>query len=134
MPAGGVRYRPDVWRQAEATPSPTDNLEELQRVVRENGDLFLVAERDSRVVGTVIGGWDGWRGNIYRVAVLPVYRRQGIGRTLVLEAERRLSLKGAQRFSILVEHEHPDAVAFWDSLADVGYKRDPRIMRYVMTL
>lgn len=46
----------DLWREAEATPSATDSLEEVQRAVGECGELFLVAERDSRVVGTVIAG------------------------------------------------------------------------------
>jgi len=33
----------------------------------------LVAEADGTLVGTVIDGWDGdgWRGNIYRSALLP---------------------------------------------------------------
>ncbi|MFC1977157.1 GNAT family N-acetyltransferase [Chloroflexota bacterium] len=123
-----------LWKDAEATPSITDSIEELRRLVRENGELFLVAEQDNRVVGTVVGGWDGWRGNIYRIAVLPEYRRQGIGKALIQEVERRLSTRGTRRMSILVEHEHPVAISFWDSLEDIGYERDPRMIRYVKKL
>ncbi len=124
----------DLWKEAEATPSATDRLEELVRLVSENSDLFLVAEDNRRLVGSIIGGWDGWRGNIYRLAVLPEYRRRGVGRALLQEAERRLSAKGARRLSILVEHEHALAISFWDSLSDTGYERDPRMVRYVKTL
>ncbi len=120
-----------LWGEAEAVPSATDNPDELARLVRENGDLFLVAEQDGRLVGTVIGGWDGWRGNIYRLAVLPSHRRRGIARALVQEVERRLFARGARRLTILVAREEAQAVAFWDSLADVGYRRDPRMVRYV---
>lgn len=123
-----------LWKDAEAIPSVTDSLDELMRLVRENSDLFLVAEMDARLVGTVIAGWDGWRGNIYRLAVLPNYRRHGIGKDLVSEAEHRLSLKGAKRISVLVAHEEPLAVLFWDALIDAGYNRDLRIIRYVKTL
>jgi len=38
---------------------------------------------------------------------------------------------------ILREFEERDdalAVSFWDSLNDIGYKRDPRMFRYVKTL
>ena len=122
------------WKDAGVTPSITDNLEELMRVVRENSDLFLVAEKDGRLLGTVIAGWDGWRGNMYRLAVSPDYRRQGIGTALVNEAEHRLSLKGARRISVLVEHEDALAISFWDSLSNLGYKLDSRIVRYVKTL
>ncbi len=123
----------NLWKEAETTPSITDDIEELRQLVRENGDLFLVAEHDGQIVGTILGGWDGWRGNIYRLAVLPGYRRQGIGKALVQEVEHRLSARGTRKISILVEHEDALAVSFWDSLNDIGYERDPRLIRYVKT-
>jgi len=123
-----------LWREAGATPSMTDDIEQLTRLVNEHGDLFLVAEKDSRVVGSIIAGWDGWRGNMYRLAVLPEHRRQGIAKDLVREAERRLYARGARRISILVEYEDVLAIAFWDSVKDTGYMPDPRMKRYVKTL
>ena len=141
-PTGAVAIRPcraeeceavlTLWRRAGAIPSPTDTLEELLRLVRsEHGDGFLVAVRDGMLIGSVIGGWDGWRGNIYRLAVAPEARRRGLARRLVREAERVLWRKGARRLSALVERHEAQAVAFWDALADAGYRRDPRMMRYV---
>src|SRR5437867_7175329 len=65
-----------LWERAGAIPSPTDTLEELMRLVRAHGDGFLVAIQQGAVVGSVIGGWDGWRGNIYRLAVAPEARRR----------------------------------------------------------
>src|SRR5882724_11629064 len=120
-----------LWERAGAIPSPTDTLEELQRLVRTHGDGFLVAIQGHAVVGSVIGGWDGWRGNIYRLAVAPEARRRGLARRLVREAERVLWRKGARRLSALVGRHETRAVAFWDALADAGYQRDPRMMRYV---
>src|SRR4030095_17153374 len=68
-----------LWERAGAIPSPTDTLEELQRLVRSpaHGDGFLVAVQRDVVVGSVIGGWDGWGGNIYRLGVGPEARRRG---------------------------------------------------------
>jgi len=126
--ASGIRpARPDevaqiltVWREADATPSPTDTREEVLKLLREPAAVLLVAEADGRLVGTVIGGWAGWRGNIYRVAVSPAYRRRGLARALVAEADRLLHHMGARRISALVESDHPWATDFWDSLAGVG--------------
>ena len=123
-----------LWQQAEATPSPTDTRDEVMKLLGEASAVLLVAEADGRLVGTVIGGWDGWRGNIYRLAVLPAYRRRGIARALVGEAERRLSRMGARRISALVESDHPWATDFWDSLGASGYRHDERMRRYVKTL
>lgn len=123
-----------LWREADAPPSPTDTRDEVLKLLGESAAALLVAEADGRLVGTVIGGWDGWRGNIYRLAVLPAYRRRGIGRALVGEAERRLHAMGARRISALVESEHPWATDFWDSLGASGYRHDERMRRYVKTL
>src|SRR2546425_5858593 len=124
-----------LWRRAGAIPSVTDTLEELTRLVRsEHGDGFLVAVRDGAVVGSVIGGWDGWRGGIYRLAVDPQARRRGIAKALVPAAASVLWRKGARRRSALVERNEAHAVAFRAALAAAGYRRDPRMMRYVKAL
>ena len=123
-----------LWQEADATPSPTDTRGEVMKLLGEAAAVLLVAETDGRLVGTVIGGWDGWRGNIYRLAVLPAYRRRGIARALVGEAERRLHRMGARRISALVESDHPWATDFWDSLGASGYRHDERMRRYVKTL
>ena len=123
-----------LWREADAAPSPTDTRDEVKKLLGEPAAVLLVAEADGRLVGTVIGGWDGWRGNIYRLAVLPAYRRRGIARALVGEAERRLRSMGARRISALVESDHPWATDFWASLGASGYRHDERMRRYVKTL
>jgi ribosomal protein S18 acetylase RimI-like enzyme len=100
-------------------------------LTNEPGGILLVVIIDDRIVGSVIGGWDGWRGNIYRLAVTPAYRRRGIARRLVAEISSALFAKGAERLSALVEHEHPWAIDFWQSLRDLGYERDPLFARYI---
>jgi len=122
----------ELWQESDVTPpSVTDSLEGLTRLMNEPGGILLVAIIDSRIVGSVIGGWDGWRGNIYRLAVTPEYRRRGIARRLVAEISKALFAKGAERLSALVEHEHRWAMDFWESLRDLGYQYDPRFARYI---
>jgi hypothetical protein len=50
---------------------------------------------------------------------------------LVAEISSALFAKGAERLSALVEHEHPWAIDFWQSLQDLGYEHDPRFARYI---
>jgi ribosomal protein S18 acetylase RimI-like enzyme len=120
-----------LWRQAEATPGVTDSADDLRRAVAESPAHVLVAEVEGRLVGSIIGTFDGWRGNIYRLAVHPDYRRRGVARALVAEVEKRLAQQGAKRITALVEKDHPKAMWFWEA---VGYRIDERIVRRVRTI
>ena len=122
-----------LWDAAGVTPpSVSDSIDGLTRLIRTPAALLLVATIGDQIAGSVIGGWDGWRGNIYRLAVAPEYRRRGIARRLVAEISRELFAKAAARLSALVEHEHQWAIDFWDSVSDLGYERDPKFARYIV--
>ncbi|HEY7425095.1 MAG TPA: GNAT family N-acetyltransferase [Gemmataceae bacterium] len=121
----------ELWRQADATPSMTDTADDLRRAITENPSHVLVTEVRGRLVGSIIGTFDGWRGNIYRLVVHPNSRRQGVARALVAEVERKLKQQGAKRITALVERDHPGAMNFWEG---VGYQVDERIVRRVRTL
>jgi ribosomal protein S18 acetylase RimI-like enzyme len=121
----------ELWRQADATPSATDTVEDLRRAISESPAHVLVAEVEGRAIGSIIGAFDGWRGNIYRLAVHPHCRRLGVGRALVAEVEKRLIRQGAKRITALVEKEQPRAMSFWEA---IGYRMDERIARRVRTL
>ncbi len=111
-----------MWRAADAVPSPTDDLDALERRLAHGDGLFVVAEADGRLVGTLIGGWDGWRAGLYRLAVHPQWRRRGIATRLIGEVEARLGHLGARRISLRVFHDSPGAIELWRS---VGYHALP---------
>jgi ribosomal protein S18 acetylase RimI-like enzyme len=118
-----------LWHAAGVTPpNISDSIEGLTRLIREPGALLLVATIDHQIVGSVIGGWDGWRGNIYRLAATPEFRRKGIARRLVGEIRSELFAKGATRLTALVEHEHQWAIDFWDSMS-IRLRRAARVTR-----
>ncbi len=110
-----------LWQRANAVPRLTDRPDALLRRVRHADGLFVLAIAGDEVVGSLIGGWDGWRGGLYRLAVAPEFRRLGIGGRLVREVEARLRAKGAERVPIRVFFGEPGAVEFWRS---VGYVPD----------
>jgi len=120
-----------LWRAAEVVASVSDDAGSLRRLLDTSDDALLVAEVDGHLVGTLLAVWDGWRGNLYRLAVLAGWRRRGIARQLVAEGERRLARKGVVRVSAKALTEHAAAVGLW--LA-AGYQRDGRVGRFVKSL
>jgi ribosomal protein S18 acetylase RimI-like enzyme len=92
---------------------------------------MLVAVADGSVVGTLIVGWDGWRGSMYRLAAAPEQRRRGIARRLVDAGHEHLAGLGARRVGALVGSEDSDAAAVWRA---AGYELDAGVGRYVRDL
>ena len=87
-------------------------------------ELFFVAAEDGKVVGTIIGGYDGHRGWIYSLAVDSRFRRRGIGRSLVQHLERILSNRGCPKINLQVLAGNAEVTNFYEKL---GYKVEPRI-------
>jgi ribosomal protein S18 acetylase RimI-like enzyme len=103
----------DLWMRAGAEPSHTDDVESLDILLTHDPSALIVAEAEGSLVGTVIAGWDGWRGSIYRLAVDPSHRRLGLGNRLLREAEARLSSRRAARLQAIVVDTEQLALSFW---------------------
>jgi ribosomal protein S18 acetylase RimI-like enzyme len=94
----------------------SDDSDEIAKKLQRDPDLFLLAELDEQVVGTVLGGFDGRRGMVYHLAVAEACRQRGIGSALMDELERRLRQKGCLRYYLLVTNDNLDAMRFYQAL------------------
>ena len=91
----------------------SDTLTEIEKKVSRDPDLFLVAECEGSIVGSVIGGFDGRRGIIYHLAVDESFRGRGIGSRLMNEVETRLRHKGCLKCYLLVTIDNPEAEEYY---------------------
>jgi ribosomal protein S18 acetylase RimI-like enzyme len=121
-----------LWEQARSGhASTTDRMADLERLVAADPAALLVAAREGEIVGALIAAWDGWRGNLYRLAVQQGHRREGIGIALTRAGEEHLRSCGARRVTALVAFEDEAAAAFWDF---AGYPQDREIGRRVRNM
>lgn len=119
-----------LWRRAQTLATVTDRRESVELLLDHDPDALLVAERSGRLVGSLIAGWNGWRGSFYRLAVDPDERRRGVASALLAAGERRLRSRGARRVDAIVAADEEAAAAFWSA---AGYERQPDRWRFVRT-
>lgn len=105
----------DLWAAMEkgVQVGRSDTPAEIEKKLARDPDLFLVAEAGDRIVGSVIGGYDGRRGMVYHLAVETSFRNRGVGSRLLDEVEARLRAKGCLKSYLLVAGENHDVDAFY---------------------
>jgi ribosomal protein S18 acetylase RimI-like enzyme len=113
-----------LWREAfGAYHGSNEPRAYLARKLAYDPELVLVAREDGRVVGTVVGGYDGVRGWVYHLAVAPSARRRGIATRLMADVERALLARGCPKINLQVRGDNLVVVAFYKHL---GYELEER--------
>lgn len=80
---------------------------------QNNGILLVYTDDAQKVIGTVMGAWDGWRGWVYKLAVAEEYRRRGIGTELLNEVAARLREVGAGIIRAYIEKENEASLSLF---------------------
>jgi ribosomal protein S18 acetylase RimI-like enzyme len=116
---------------AEDAHRPPDSDAAVRALISRDPDALMLAVDGERIVGTLVAGWDGWRGHLYRLAVAPEARGQGIARLLVTTAEHRFRGFGVGRVDAMVLDENDSAHPVWERL---GYRRQEEWSRWIKPL
>lgn len=111
----------DVFGYQTAHNDPTLALD--RKLAAADGLLFVALAAD-QVIGTIMAGYDGHRGWLYSLAVLPEHRRAGTGSALVRHAEQALLQRGCLKINLQILESNAQVAAFYQAL---GYQVEPRI-------
>tara|TARA_R110002049_G_scaffold305056_3_gene501136 strand:+ start:89162 stop:89578 length:417 start_codon:yes stop_codon:yes gene_type:complete len=115
----------ELWGQVFPASAVHNNpYDVIDRKFATRDGLFFVATLENRVIGTVLAGYDGHRGWLYRLAVSTNQRRSGIGTALVRYAETRLARRGCLKVNLQVRVNNTEVVRFYESL---GFHCEERI-------
>lgn len=114
-----------LWQRSGLKLSRSDTPEGIRRKLKRDKELFLIAQADDdKIVGAVMGSYDGRRGWINHLAVAPDCQGQDLGTRLMQELEERLAALGCDKINLLIEPQNSRVQAFYDKL---GFAADELI-------
>ena len=102
-----------LWKKCNLIRSKNDPEKDLNRKQGFGKDLFLVLENKEKIIGTVMGGYDGHRGIINYLGVDPHFRGKGFGRMLMQAVEKKLRDLGCPQVNLLVWSDNKEALKFY---------------------
>lgn len=123
----------DIWMHIKGfgIRSIDDSREGIDRFLKRNPTTSVVAEVDGKIVGGILCGHDGRRGCFYHVCVRPEYRRQGIGKQMVIFAMEALKMEGINKVSLIAFTKNDIGNAFWNT---IGWTKREDLNYYDFTL
>jgi len=111
-----------LWERCGLLRPWNDPHRDIARKLLVQRELFLVGKIDGKIVGTVMAGYEGHRGWVNYLAVDSDFRKRGLGRALMKEAERRLVEIGCPKVNLQIRNENEEAMAFYERL---GFELNP---------
>ena len=111
--------------------SVDDSREGIERFLKWNPGLSVVAEEDGKIGGAILCGSDGRRGCLYHVCVHQDYRRQGIGKSMVIWCMGKLKELQINKVSLIAFTQNDVGNAFWK---EIGWTKREDLNYYDFTL
>lgn len=104
-----------LWENTEGIGlhKDADSRKGIARYLRRNAGLSIVARENKKIVGALLCGQDGRRGHLYHLAVVPAWRKKGIGKALVNQALSNLAAIGLSRCTICAFVKNRAGRKFW---------------------
>lgn len=108
-----------LWQAAGLTRPWNDPGTDFRLALANPTSCVLVAGREGGVTGAVMVGFDGHRGWVYYLGVVPGAQRLGLGRALMAAAEDWLRARACPKIMFMVRTDNLATKAFYAAL---GYE------------
>jgi ribosomal protein S18 acetylase RimI-like enzyme len=110
-----------LWQACGLTRSWNNPQRDIARKLTEQPELFLLGHVGGQLVATAMVGFDGTRGWVHYLGVLPEAQGRGFGRQMMAAAEQALLARGCPKLNLQVRHDNAAVLAFYRQL---GYQVD----------
>ena len=113
-----------LWQKCNLAKPQNNPKLDIERKLKVNPELFLVGTIGSKVVATVMGGYDGQRGWVYHLGVDPDRQRKGLGRQMMEAVSKKLLAMGCPKINLQVREDNKVVVGFYEK---IGYQVEDRV-------
>lgn len=114
----------ELWQQCNLIVPSNDPIEDIQKKMEFQPTLFFIALLHDQVIGSIMVGYEGHRGWINYLAVLPSYQKQGYGKLLINKAITELRKLGCRKVNLQIRPTNLRVIEFYQHL---GFKQEDRI-------
>jgi ribosomal protein S18 acetylase RimI-like enzyme len=111
----------ELWQRCDLLRPWNNPHRDIQRKLRVNPEWFLVGALDGQIIATVMAGYEGHRGWLNYLAVVPEFQRQGFARAIIDEAERLLRAAGCAKINLQIRTSNQGVIECYRRL---GYSVD----------
>lgn len=118
-----------LWISAKIPfkPKGRDKYNKIKKELKNNNSIFLIAEVEGKIIGSVFGTHDGRKGWINRLAIAHDFQRKGIAKKLCKDIEKRFYKAGIEIIGCLIENWNIKSKIFFEKL---GYTKHEDIYYY----
>jgi ribosomal protein S18 acetylase RimI-like enzyme len=110
-----------LWRACELTRPWNDPHKDIARKLEAQPELFLVGQWQGQLIASAMFGYEGHRGWLNYLAVLPEHQRKGHAKAMMARGEALLLASGCPKINLQVRTNNAQVLAFYESL---GYRDD----------
>ena len=103
----------NLWDTCKLVVPWNDPLKDIKRKLSIKDNLFIIGEINKKIIATAMAGYDGHRGYIYYLAVLPELQKKGIGSSILSIVEKKLYKLGCPKINLFVRNTNIKVKAFY---------------------
>lgn len=110
-----------LWEECGLVVPWNNPQRDIERKLSVQSELFLIGVLNNKIIATAMVGYEGHRGWVNYLAVKPKFQRQGVGKQMMEEAERRLLKLGCPKLQVQIRNTNDGVIKFYRKL---GYLQD----------
>lgn len=119
-----------LWKHAGLLlENPKREIWEAEKMLSLNQSTCFVAVDNKKIIGSIFGIFNGRRAWIYHLAVHQKWQKLGIGKMLLLKAEKELKKLETTRINLWVELHNLKVTSFYEKYGFMAYDPGSILMK-----